>query len=59
MKSFYWKINTVQNSILSAMLDPGASAWVSLSSKDNIDHIKKLMQSVDSLLKNECRFYWN
>ena len=53
MKSLYLKINTVQNSILASMLDPGDSAWMSLSSKGNIDNIKQLMLSIDSLLKDE------
>ena len=53
MKSLYLKINTEQNSILASMLDPGDSAWMSLSSKGNIDSIKQLMLSIDSLLKDE------
>ena len=53
MKSLYLKINTVQNSILASMLDPGDSAWMSLSSKSNIDNIKQLMLSIDSLLKDD------
>ena len=53
MKSLYLKINTVQNSILASMLDPGDSAWMSLSSKGNIDNIKQLMLSIDSLLNDE------
>jgi hypothetical protein len=53
MKSLYLNINTVQNSILASMLDPGDSAWMSLSSKGNIDNIKQLMLSIDSLLNDE------